>query len=139
MMYNSRLGPHPGKLKLRYIGPFKIVQDLGQGTFRLQDLYGTMVEKPVNGFRLKKFFGKVPVSELADHALKLAAVQLNMVSPVDACCLQHGCTGAGHSRGAPRQYGKGSKSTAGWFKGKQQCWKLGNRPKFFGKEKSQNY
>ena len=26
MMYNSRLGPHPGKLKLRYFGPYQIVE-----------------------------------------------------------------------------------------------------------------
>ena len=33
IMYNSRLGPHPGKLKLRYFGPYQIVEELGQGTF----------------------------------------------------------------------------------------------------------
>ena len=70
MLYNSKLGPHPGKLKLRYIGPYKIVQDLGQGTFKLEDVFGTPVEKPVNGFRLKKFVGKVPVAQIADYALK---------------------------------------------------------------------
>ena len=60
MMYNSKLGPHLGKLKLRYLGPYQIIKDLGQGTFRLQDYYGTEVAKLVNGFRLKKFYGKIP-------------------------------------------------------------------------------
>ena len=50
MLYNSKLGPHPGKLKLRYIGPYRIEQDLGQGTFKLSDAFGTMVPKAVNGF-----------------------------------------------------------------------------------------
>ena len=60
MLYNSKLGPHPGKLKLRYFGPYQITEELGQGTFRLKDVFGTPVLKPVNGFRLKKFFGNVP-------------------------------------------------------------------------------
>ena len=60
LLYNSKLGPHLEKLKLGYIGPYQIVDDLGQGTFRLMDIYGTHVEKPVNGFRLKKFYGTPP-------------------------------------------------------------------------------
>ncbi|MCO5568833.1 hypothetical protein L7F22_022534 [Adiantum nelumboides] len=60
MLYNSKLGPHPGKLKLRYFEPYQIVAKQGQGTFLLQDVFGTKVIKPVNGFRLKKFYGKVP-------------------------------------------------------------------------------
>ena len=50
MLYNSKLGPHPGKLKLRYVGPYKIEEDVGQGTFILSDVFGTRVQKAVNGF-----------------------------------------------------------------------------------------
>ena len=57
MLYNSKLGPHAGKLKLRYVGPYKIEKDIGQGTFRLSDIFGTRVPKAVNGFRLKPFVG----------------------------------------------------------------------------------
>lgn len=60
MLYNSNLGPHPSKLKLRYIGPYRIERDLGQGTFMLSDVFGTMVPKVVNGFRLKPFVGQPP-------------------------------------------------------------------------------
>ena len=60
MVYNSKLGPFPGKLSLRYTGPYQIVKDLGQGTFILADVFGTRVDKPVNGFRLKKFQGRPP-------------------------------------------------------------------------------
>ena len=63
MVYNSKMGAHAGKLKLRYIGPYKIISDLGQGTFRLQDYFGTDVPKPVNGFRLKLFVGKAPMAD----------------------------------------------------------------------------
>ncbi|MCO5599314.1 hypothetical protein L7F22_053415 [Adiantum nelumboides] len=38
----------------------QIVAKQGQGTFLLQYVFGTKVIKLVNGFRLKKFYGKVP-------------------------------------------------------------------------------
>ena len=69
MLYNSKLGPHPGKLKLRYTGPYQISQVLGQGTFLLQDLIGNQFSKAVNGFRLKKFFGPNPLRHDADVQL----------------------------------------------------------------------
>lgn len=59
-VYHLKLGPHPGKLKLKYIGPYRIKQDVGQGTFLLMDYFGNLVAKPVNGFRLKIFSGIIP-------------------------------------------------------------------------------
>ena len=46
--------------KLRYVGPYKIEEDVGQGTFVLSDVFGTRVPKVVNGFRLKPFIGQPP-------------------------------------------------------------------------------
>ena len=60
MLYNSKLGPHPGKLKLRYVGPYKIEKDVGQGTFLLSYIFGTLVPKAINGFRLQPFVGRPP-------------------------------------------------------------------------------
>lgn len=57
MMYNAKLGPHLGKLKLTYIGPYQITEDKGQGMFCLRDYFGIDVNKPVNGFWLKKYHG----------------------------------------------------------------------------------
>ena len=80
MMYNLKLGPHPGKLKLRYFGPYQIVKELGQGTFRLQDVFGTPIPRPVNGFRMKKFYGKIPeiprwmINKAEDIAVKYVDV-----------------------------------------------------------------
>ena len=82
MMYNSKLGPHPGKLKLRYFGPYQIMEELGQGTFRLRDIFGTPVLKPINGFRLKQFYGHVPdiprwmVNKAADVGVRFVEVEL---------------------------------------------------------------
>ena len=55
LVYRSKLGKHLG---LRYVGPFRIEKDLGQGTFQLMDLQGRRVLKPINGFRLKQFLGE---------------------------------------------------------------------------------
>ena len=46
MLYNSKLGRHLGKLELRYVGPYKIEEDVGQGPFMISDVFGTLVPKP---------------------------------------------------------------------------------------------
>ena len=79
LIYNSRLGPHPGKLKLRYIGPFQIIEDLGQGTFRVKDIYGNEVPQPVNGFRLKKFYGNPPIPPV--KSIIPLVVDVNFILP----------------------------------------------------------
>ena len=33
LVYRSKLGKHPRKLRMRYIVPYRIFKDLGQGTF----------------------------------------------------------------------------------------------------------
>ncbi|MCO5562409.1 hypothetical protein L7F22_016036 [Adiantum nelumboides] len=87
MIYNSKLGPHPGKLKLRYFGPYQIVSEQGQGTFLLKDVFGTQILKPVNGFSLKNIYGKVPevpkwmVNKAKDIVSKLIAVSVMWVAP----------------------------------------------------------
>lgn len=45
------------------MGPFQIKQVLRQGTFLLSDLSGNVFPKPINGFRLKPFFGENPLKE----------------------------------------------------------------------------
>ena len=42
------------------MGPYKIEEDVGQGTFVLSDVFGTRGPKAVNGFRLKPFIGQPP-------------------------------------------------------------------------------
>ena len=91
MLYNSKLGPHPGKLKLRYIGPFLIKHVMGQGTFLLSDLSGNDFPKPVNGFRLKLFFGPSPISR---------EVGVNFIAMVGTCYT----TSIRGMRGFPNQY-----------------------------------
>ncbi len=95
MMYNSKLGPHPGKLKLRYFGPYRIVEEVGQRTFKRKDVFETPIPKPVNGFRMKKFYGKVPdipkwmVNKAEDIAVKY--VEIEMESKDESEWRQQGC------------------------------------------------
>ena len=76
LLYNSKLGPHAGKLKLRYVGPFRIVKVLGQETFLLFDLSGNVFPKPVNGFRLKKFYGQFLNEEIQVGLISLVGEQI---------------------------------------------------------------
>ena len=48
MIYNSHIDFFLSKPKLIYISPYRIVDDLGEGTLILRDMLGTMVERPVN-------------------------------------------------------------------------------------------
>ena len=57
MMYNSKLvGKRPGKLKLRYLGPFQIAKQVGQSTYLLADFRGNIFPKAV--FEIPKFAQK---------------------------------------------------------------------------------
>lgn len=80
MLYKYKLGPHAGKLKLIHVGPILIKQVLGQGTFLLADLSRAVSPKPVNGFRLKKKFGKNMLDEDIPVQLIIPVGQDNMMS-----------------------------------------------------------
>ena len=45
LVFNSRMGPHPGKLKMRWLGPYRITDVLGTGTFTLATLDGVDLPK----------------------------------------------------------------------------------------------
>jgi len=44
------------KFQILWLGPFQIIDKIGQSTFLLQDLSGKMDSLPVNGKILKKYF-----------------------------------------------------------------------------------
>jgi hypothetical protein len=48
----------PGKLRLRWTGPYWIVNEEG-GTYQLGTLSGGVLPQWANGFRLKPYYGKV--------------------------------------------------------------------------------
>ena len=49
LVFNSKLGKHPDKLKLRWTGPFTINEEIAPGTFSLKNLDGTVQLANVNG------------------------------------------------------------------------------------------
>ena len=57
LIFNSKLGKHPGKLKLRWIGPCTIEEETTPGAFMLRNLDGTLRPGVVNGCRMKPYYG----------------------------------------------------------------------------------
>ena len=57
LIFNSKLGKHPGKLKLRWIGPCTIEEETAPGAFTLRNLDGTLHPGVVNGCRMKPYYG----------------------------------------------------------------------------------
>ena len=57
LIYNSRLRKHPRKLKLQWIGPCIITEEIALDTFSLQNLDGTQYPSNVNAANLKPYFG----------------------------------------------------------------------------------
>jgi hypothetical protein len=49
----------PGKLRLRWTGPYWILHEKN-GTYHLGTLLGEVVTQWANGFRLKLYYGKLP-------------------------------------------------------------------------------
>lgn len=55
VVFNSRLGKHLGKLKLRWVGPCIIEKEVAPETFTLRNLDDTMHLSKVNGCRMKPY------------------------------------------------------------------------------------
>ena len=63
LVFNSKLGKHPGKLKLRWIGPCIIEEESAPGAFTLRNMDGTRRPGVVNGCRMKPYYGiKQPIA-----------------------------------------------------------------------------
>jgi hypothetical protein len=56
LLYNSRLRVFPGKLKSRWSGPFRVIEQFAHGEVKIEDLEATRDFK-VNGQRLKHYHG----------------------------------------------------------------------------------
>ena len=64
LVFQTRLGAMPGKLRFRWTGPFWIIDEFN-GTFQLGTLANDIVQSWVNGFRLKPYHGTVPPNPFA--------------------------------------------------------------------------
>ena len=52
---NEPKGKHT-KFQHLWLGPFQVVEKIGQGTYRLKTLQGEIEKIPVNGQHLKRYF-----------------------------------------------------------------------------------
>ena len=59
VVFQTRLGAMPGKLRFRWTGPFWIVDEFN-GTFQLGTVVGEIVKSWINGFRLRPYQGSTP-------------------------------------------------------------------------------
>ena len=59
LLFQTRLGSMPGKLRFRWTGPFWIIDEFN-GTFQLGTLAGDIVKSWANGFRLRPYRGTTP-------------------------------------------------------------------------------
>ena len=59
LVFQTRMGQMPGKLRFRWIGPYWIV-GAEHNTFQLGTLVGEVLRQKLNGFRLKSYLGPMP-------------------------------------------------------------------------------
>ena len=56
LLYDSRYKKFPGKLKIRWMGPYRVEEVFLNGSLQLTDLQGAWLDTRVNGSRVKKYF-----------------------------------------------------------------------------------
>ena len=61
LLFQTRMGNMPGKLRFRWTGPFWITKEYN-GSYQLGTLAGEVVGKWANGFRLKPYKGHMPAN-----------------------------------------------------------------------------
>jgi hypothetical protein len=61
-MYDSKSLQHPGKLKMHWLGPYKVKNVIDRGVVHLKDLGGTKLRGMINGRRLKLYRDSPPLS-----------------------------------------------------------------------------
>ena len=59
LVFQTKMGLMPGKLRFRWTGPYWII-DSKNGTYQVGTLAGEKVPKWINGFRLKPYQGEMP-------------------------------------------------------------------------------
>ena len=61
LLFQTRMGNMPGKLRFRWTGPFWITKEYN-GSYQLGTLAGEVMGKWANGFRLKPYKGHMPAN-----------------------------------------------------------------------------
>ena len=67
LVFQTRICKMSGKLRFRWTGPYWIMPEFN-GSYQLGTLAGKVLDKWVNGFRLKPYYGPMPHNPF--HQLK---------------------------------------------------------------------
>ena len=59
LVFQTRMGKMPGKLQFRWTRPFWIMREF-KGSYQLGTLAGEVLDKWINGFRLKPYKAPMP-------------------------------------------------------------------------------
>jgi hypothetical protein len=54
-LYDSKALQHPGKLRMHWLGPYKVKDVIDGGDVQLKDIAGTYLRGMINGSRLKLY------------------------------------------------------------------------------------
>jgi len=57
LLYDSKYLHHPGKLLMRWLGPFNVVYINEDGATNISTLQGHSLKGPINGSQLKVYYG----------------------------------------------------------------------------------
>jgi hypothetical protein len=66
LVFQTRMGKMPGKLRFRWTGPYWLTREYN-GSYQLGTLAGEVLGKWVNGFRLKPYRGPMPSNPFIQH------------------------------------------------------------------------
>ena len=66
LVFQTRMGKMPGKLRFRWTGPYWLTREYN-GSYQLGTLAGEVLGKWVNGFRLKPYRGPMPRNPFTQH------------------------------------------------------------------------
>ena len=75
LVFQTKLGAMPGKLRFRWMGPFWII-DTWHDTFQLGTVTGEALSQWVNGFRLKPYHGPTPPNPFINRRDNLTTLQV---------------------------------------------------------------
>lgn len=81
LLFQSRYRLYPRKLKLRWTGPYWIIQKFYDGTFLLGTLSGEWFAKPINGYRLRPYHGPMP--PYAFHDEETPAINVMQIGVIE--------------------------------------------------------
>ena len=81
LVFNSKVGKHPRKLKLRWLDPYIIEEDIAFKTLKLKNLDTSMNASTLNGHRLKPYYSLEDPSVMSPEILSIQTTPIDVNWP----------------------------------------------------------